>query len=121
MTEDFVVEQLALEGDRAHLRASVPHDLRYFEGHFEGSPMLPGIAQLLALVHRRAREVFGAIGRESGIVRLKFEATIRPGDVLDVHLERQHLERPEAPRETQVRFRILRGETRCASGAIVYR
>jgi 3-hydroxymyristoyl/3-hydroxydecanoyl-(acyl carrier protein) dehydratase len=117
MTDDFVIEQLTRDGDHAHLRASVPEDLRFFEGHFEGSPMLPGIAQLLALVHRRARDAFGALGAEKGVVRLKFEATIRPGDLLDVHLERR-----TAPGsgDTQIRFRILRGTTSCASGAIVY-
>lgn len=115
-SEDFVVERIAVSADAAHLRASVPLDLRYFDGHFEGNPMLPGIAQLIALVHRRARESFGALGREKRIVRLKFEAVIKPGDVLDVHLERG----PAKDGGIQVRFEIRRGETRCASGAIVY-
>jgi 3-hydroxymyristoyl/3-hydroxydecanoyl-(acyl carrier protein) dehydratase len=117
-TEDFVVEQVEASASRARLRVSVPAELRYFEGHFEGNPVLPGIAQLVALVHRRAREVFGALGTERRLVRVKFEATIRPGDVLEVALDLE----PSAtrPGETQLRFAISRGETRCASGGIVY-
>lgn len=116
-SEDFVVERLEVTEARAHLRASVPHDLRFFEGHFEGNPMLPGIAQLVVLAHRRAREVFGDLGREKKIARVKFEAVIVPGDVLDVVLERGP---GLAEGETQVRFEIRRDATRCASGVIVY-
>lgn len=112
-----MVEELERTGERARLRASVPNDLRFFEGHFEGDPMLPGIAQLLALAHRRARTAFGDLGREKRIVRVKFEAVIRPGDVLDVMLERSA---GIGEGETQVRFEIARDGTRCASGAIVY-
>lgn len=112
---DFVIERVGVSPERAHLRAEVPGDLLYFEGHFEGRPMLPGIAEVLVLVHRRAREVFGALGRERRIVRLKFEAVIHPRDVLDVHLEKS-----ERDGETRLEFRIVRGEERCASGVIVY-
>lgn len=117
MSTDFVIERVSVEGDRAHLRATVPADLVYFEGHFEGRPMLPGIAEVLLLVHRRARESFGELGREKRIVRLKFESVIRPGDVLDVHLERVTV---EGGAELRIELRILRGEQRCASGVIVY-
>lgn len=117
MSEDFVVEEIERTDDVARLRASVPRDLRFFEGHFEGNPMLPGIAQLLALAHRRARAAFGELGREKRIVRVKFEAVIRPGDVLDLTLERGP---GIGAGETQVRFDISREGTRCASGAIVY-
>ncbi|UJR82615.1 hypothetical protein [Sandaracinus amylolyticus] len=117
MSEDFVVREVERTPERAVLRATVPVDLRFFEGHFEGNPMLPGVAQLVALAHRRAREVFGALGREKRIVRVKFEAVIHPGDELDVTLERSA---GSAPGETQVRFDISRDGTRCASGAIVY-
>jgi 3-hydroxymyristoyl/3-hydroxydecanoyl-(acyl carrier protein) dehydratase len=112
---DFVVERIEAGAGRARLRAEVPLDLVFFEGHFEGRPMLPGIAQLLALVHRRARELFPGLGDEKRLVRLKFEATIVPGDVLEVLLERA-----DAAEESTVRFEIRRGEVRCASGGIVY-
>lgn len=117
MSEDFVVERAEVEGERARLRVLVPRDLRFFEGHFEGNPMLPGIAQLLGLAHRRGRELFGDLGRETKIARVKFEAVIRPGDALDVVLERSPGIREG---ETQVRWEIARDGARCASGVIVY-
>jgi 3-hydroxymyristoyl/3-hydroxydecanoyl-(acyl carrier protein) dehydratase len=117
MTEDFVVERVEVEGDRARLRVIVPADLRYFEGHFEGRPMLPGIAQLVGIAHQRGREVFGDLGRERRMARVKFEAVIHPGDALDVVLERSVGLREG---ETQVRFEIARDGARCASGVIVY-
>ena len=49
--------------------------------------------------------MFGALGREKRIVRVKFEAVIHPGDELDVTLERSV---GSAPGETQVRFDISR-------------
>ena len=112
---DFVIERVSASPDAAHLRAQVPADLLYFEGHFEGRPMLPGIAEVLLLVHRRAQEVFGPLGAEKRMVRLKFEAVIVPGDLLDVHLARS-----EKDGEARIEFRILRGDERCASGAFVY-
>jgi hypothetical protein len=42
---------------------------------------------------------------------------IRPGDLLEVILERSAA---SGQGETQVRFSIAREGTRCASGAIVY-
>lgn len=116
---DFVIERVEVSPDAAHLRAHVPADLLYFEGHFAGRPMLPGIAEVLLLVHRRAREVFGPLGAEKRMVRLKFEAVIVPGDVLDVHLARTEA-RSETVAEARIEFRILRGDERCASGALVY-
>lgn len=113
---DFEIERLQVSADRAHLRAKVPADLLYFEGHFEGRPMLPGVAEVLLLVDRRARELFEGLGPARRLVRMKFEAVIHPRDVLDVHLEKS----ATAEGETRIELRIARGETRCASGAIVY-
>ncbi len=115
MGEDFIVSCIERTESRARLRALVPHDLRYFSGHFEGNPVLPGIAQLIGLAHQRGRETFGDLGREKRIARVKFEAMIRPGDALDLVLERS-----TSGDEAQLRFTIARGDERCASGVIVY-
>lgn len=115
MSEDFIVTCLERTESHARLRALVPDDLRYFSGHFDGNPVLPGIAQLMGLAHQRARESFGELGREKRIARVKFEAMIRPGDTLEVALERK-----VDGGETHLRFVIARGDERCASGVIVY-
>jgi acyl-coenzyme A synthetase/AMP-(fatty) acid ligase len=57
----------------------IPEDLAYFEGHFPGAPVVPGVAQLRwALV---AAE--GLLGGEAALARLdvaKFKDMLRPGD-----------------------------------------
>jgi 3-hydroxymyristoyl/3-hydroxydecanoyl-(acyl carrier protein) dehydratase len=115
MGEDFIVTCVERTESHAQLLALVPHDLRYFSGHFEGAPILPGIAQLVGLAHQRGREMFGELGHEKRIARVKFEAMIRPGDSLDVSLERNAV-----GDEVHLRFTITRSEERCASGVIVY-
>lgn len=120
----FVVSRLpdpSPEGEVV-LRVEVPRDLVFFEGHFEGNPMLPGVAQVLALVDARARAQFAdaLAGRGARrMSRLKFQATIRPGDALVVTLE---LVRAEEP---QVRFQIERlaedgARQTATSGALGY-
>lgn len=104
------------------LRVEVPRDLVYFEGHFEGNPMLPGLAQVLALVDVEARRVFPELATRGArkLSRLKFQATIRPGDVLELGLTL------EEGAEPQVRFWIDRlapeatTRERASSGVLAY-
>ncbi|MFN7698143.1 MAG: hypothetical protein ACK5U8_09625 [Deltaproteobacteria bacterium] len=105
-TARFAVSPLdapGLEGELV-LRVEVPNDLVFFGGHFDGDPMLPGVAQLLALVDAEARRAFPAVASRGArsVSRLKFQATIRPGDVLHLGLAL------EAGAEPRVRFRIDR-------------
>ncbi|HMQ23738.1 MAG TPA: ATP-binding cassette domain-containing protein, partial [Planctomycetota bacterium] len=46
---DFDVLLMERDETNARFRVRVPEDLVFFEGHFEGRPMLPGVAQLVAL------------------------------------------------------------------------
>ena len=58
-----------------------PEDFIGFAGHFPGNPVLPGIAQILAVVH--------AAGGETGlraIVSCKFLRPVLPGETLSVRL-----------------------------------
>ncbi|MBX7193496.1 MAG: hypothetical protein K1X94_15680 [Sandaracinaceae bacterium] len=114
------------------LRVEVPTDLVFFEGHFEGNPMLPGVAQVLALVDGEARRSFPALEGLGArrMSRLKFQATIRPGDALELGLAlesaqpRESEPRESQPHEPQVRFRIDRvtqhGLERASSGVLAY-
>ena len=121
MTDRFVVtpHRSSIEGETA-LRIEVPRDLVFFEGHFEGNPMLPGVAQVLALVDREARRAFPDLAARGArkLSRLKFQATIRPGDTLELGLT---LEATHA--EPQIRFRLDRVTPvaeRASSGVLGY-
>lgn len=119
-TSSFVVTpHTSTEGETV-LRVEVPHDLVFFEGHFEGNPMLPGVAQVLALVDHEARRAFPDLATRGArkLSRLKFQAIVRPGDTLELGLT---LEATNA--EPQIRFRLDRvtpvGE-RASSGVLGY-
>lgn len=53
----------------------------WFQGHFPGNPMLPGVAQLI-FVARMIRHVHGDNIFVTGIQRVRFKRMIRPGEPL---------------------------------------
>ena len=61
----------------------VPPDSPWFDGHFPGEPVLPGVAQIGmvfdAISKARNRDL-----RISGVRRVRFKRMIRPGDQLKV-------------------------------------
>jgi len=61
------------------LRLSVPHNLAWFEGHFLGLPILPGVVQVDWAAHF-ARLYFSFDATACDIASLKFQHIIRPGD-----------------------------------------
>lgn len=71
---------------RVELDLRVPAELAYFDGHFPGSPILPGVVQLDWSV-RYARERLGLRGEFSAAENLKFHSVIRPGAQLTLSLE----------------------------------
>ena len=117
-TERFEVGETTGAGDERVIALRVPVDSRFFEGHFEGMPMLPGVAQLVAIAHREGERVFGTLGTPTRVSRLKFQDTILPGDALSLTLQRE----PGA--QTTLRFRIERalpeGRKVASSGTLTY-
>ncbi len=108
---DFVIEDFEKSGSQCELRVSVPVDLRYFEGHFEGDPIVPGIAQLIPLVWVQAKRAWPDLPAPTAIKRLKFLAALRPGHELTVTLERK---------PGGVSFEIKRQATVCTKGRLVF-
>jgi 3-hydroxymyristoyl/3-hydroxydecanoyl-(acyl carrier protein) dehydratase len=107
---DFEIGEAEAREGGAHVRARVPRDLKYLEGHFPGNAIVPGVAQLL-LVERAAKLAFPDLGPLKGLTRLKFEVRIDPGDEVVIELARA---------ENKVRFAIVRGETTCSRGTLLF-
>jgi 3-hydroxyacyl-[acyl-carrier-protein] dehydratase len=79
------------ESDTKEISAetTVTPDSLWFNGHFPGTPILPGIAQL-ALVSDTLREYARCRGGNIAIVeinRVRFRQFIKPNDVLQVKAE----------------------------------
>jgi hypothetical protein len=92
----------------------VPAELVFFEGHFDGMPVLPGIAQLDELVLRQMARFWPDLGGVQSVVRLKFRRPILPGMRIELRLVRR-------PGEPRVDFGIDSPSGPCASGTLVFR
>ena len=108
---DFVIREHTRTGDRHRFAVQVPSDLSFFRGHFVGYPVLPGVAQLVALVLGRVRAIHPELGEPRQILRLKFRKPIAPGDELELHLGVDGARR-------QVSFTIARAGEQCSTGVL---
>lgn len=95
------------------LAFTVPPELPCLAGHFPGDPVLPGVVQLDALVARQVERLWPDAGVLRTVKRLKFTRVIRPGEALEVELQR------DAAAGT-VTFSIDGPGGRCASGTLVF-
>lgn len=84
-----------VKNESIHARKMVSGNEAFFQGHFPGNPVLPGVIQLEAMGQAGAllAVLSGAkIGPDEsiyvgGLTDCKFRRPVRPGDVLDLHAE----------------------------------
>jgi len=71
---------------RLMLDLRIPRDLVYFDGHFDDTPVLPGVVQIQwAIVY--GREHLGVTGAFVRLEAIKFHRLIRPGSAVRLQLE----------------------------------
>ena len=85
---------VAFEGDTKCTGVkSVTINEPYFQGHFPGHPVMPGVlqleamAQVASIVLFRARNQSGSIGYFMSADEVKFRKPVFPGDTLFIHAE----------------------------------
>ena len=103
---------VAVAQDRANARIElhIPENLRYFEGHFPGCPILPGVVQLNWAI-RFGQQHFVLPPRFTHLANIKFMRVIVPGK--NVVLALRH-----APERNELAFEYRIGEAVCSSGVI---
>jgi 3-hydroxyacyl-[acyl-carrier-protein] dehydratase len=99
-------EAIDAAGWRARLR--VEASSRAFAGHFEGQPILPGVAILL-IVRHALRAMGGTSTTLPALPSVRFRQAVRPGDLLEVSAAR-----PDA--EGQSRFEVKVGGVLAVTG-----
>jgi hypothetical protein len=107
-----LVRLLEQETDRVLLELTVPADLLYFNGHFEGAPVLPGVVQLDWAISY-GRQYFPLAPHFLGMLGLKFQRVILPGAV--VQLELLH-----DTQKSSLAFRMMSAAGPHASGRITF-
>jgi acyl-CoA synthetase (AMP-forming)/AMP-acid ligase II len=101
------------EGENIRLALVLPDGLIWFEGHFPGLPVLPGVAQIDWAAHYGQR-YFGFDALASDVSRLKFQNLIRPGDAPCLELTHRR-------GGAELEFRYILGDRVCSRGAFVPR
>jgi 3-hydroxyacyl-[acyl-carrier-protein] dehydratase len=99
----IVEEAVDAGGWRARVR--VERSSRTFTGHFDGEPILPGVASLLVVRHALRQLGFAL----EALPSVRFRQPVGPGDVLDVSAAR-----PDA--DGQCRFEMKIGRAVAVSG-----
>jgi acyl-coenzyme A synthetase/AMP-(fatty) acid ligase/3-hydroxymyristoyl/3-hydroxydecanoyl-(acyl carrier protein) dehydratase len=100
------------EGDRLLVELRVPAGLAYFRGHFEGWPVLPGVAQLGVIAVREALAAWPELRALRRVRQLKFKRPIGPDQVLALELVRKE--------DARVDFSIVRDAELCSSGSLIF-
>lgn len=75
-----------VEGQVAELVCRMPAELIYFDGHFAGNPILPGIAQVHWAEHY-GRQLLNMKGRFDRLEVIKFQQVIFPESIISLSLE----------------------------------
>ncbi len=98
------------EGHRIEVR--IPDDLRWFDGHFPGYPVLSGVAQLDRLVLPGLALIRPELTELRKLTGLKFTKRILPGDRVELLFTWLG--------DTEASFSVRRGETVCAAGRLSF-
>ncbi|MBI3446423.1 MAG: AMP-binding protein [Magnetospirillum sp.] len=92
------------------LELEIPPALLWFQGHFPGRPILPGVVQMDWAVHL-GREELGLPLQAAQEFQIKFKSVVAPGDRLTLGLRHDRDKR-------RLSFEYRRGRDVCSSGTV---
>ncbi len=88
----------------------VPSSLRWFQGHFDGNPVLAAVVQLREVLWHTTT-IWPDLTALRRVTGAKFRRPIRPLDSLRLRLERTR-------GSAKARFTFVRGNETCSSGVL---
>ena len=103
------LSKISIEGNSIELCMVIPEKCKFFEGHFDEAPILPGVAQLF-WVETYAKILLGK-STVQGLNRLKFHKIIRPDSQAVLIMQSA---------EDKIDFRYEVNDTVCSSGSLAY-
>ena len=91
----FLVDRIDVieEGKRAIGRKCVTMNEHFFQGHFPGQPIMPGVLIIEAMAQTACALMFsrpemkGKLAYFMGMEEIKFRKPVTPGDVLEMEIE----------------------------------
>lgn len=107
-----VIRNEIREEDGIRLSLLVPPELFYFDGHFPGAPILPGVVQVDWAIEF-GRRLLGVNGPFLRLEQIKFQKTIRPGMEVEMLLR-------SLPVKSAVEFKITSAADAHSSGRIIF-
>jgi 3-hydroxymyristoyl/3-hydroxydecanoyl-(acyl carrier protein) dehydratase len=107
-------ETTALEraGDRLNLRLVIPPTNPYFDGHFAGVPVLPGVVQVGCAIEL-ARLHLSVAARFSSLAAVKFMRVIQPDAEVTLSLA-------VGAERRELAFEYRLSGTPCSSGRVLF-
>lgn len=85
--DELPLTGIAVTGDEATARLRLAGDMLWFDGHFPGQPILPGIAQVHVAM-RAAQQIWQWQPDGANLMKLKFKRVVRPDEEVTLHLHR---------------------------------
>jgi 3-hydroxymyristoyl/3-hydroxydecanoyl-(acyl carrier protein) dehydratase len=86
MTADPHIVRQTIAESTARISFVVPNDLEYFDGHFPGAPIVPGVVQLKWAIDS-ARRCFAVTSPVARLEVLKFQQVMGPGAEVTLGIE----------------------------------
>ncbi len=116
------VEALDLENGTILARAEVPLESPVFEGHFPGSPLVPGVLLIETMAQASgfmllSRMKFEKMPFLANVNSAKLRTFVEPGQVLMVEAELEH----DGSGFAATRARILRGGKKLCDSKLMFR